>query len=275
MTLDDVEALLRDGRYREGFTAYEARRPRLTSPPTRGNPPEWMGQSLAGKHILVWGEQGLGDEIQMVRFLRDLRRLGAARVLLACNRPLMRLFTAAGADVVYNRRAEQLVVEHYDYWVMAMSLPLRLGLSVDAVSGSAYLPRPQATHRGGVGLVWRGNPGHRHDRYRSLPSPDLLSSLPGGVFLEPVGDFLDSARQLAALDALVTVDTSWAHLAGAIGVPTAVLLHRNVVDWRWGATGDRSPWYDSVRLFRQPETGNWGSAITAAREWLTKSAGSG
>jgi ADP-heptose:LPS heptosyltransferase len=139
-------------------------------------------------------------------------------------------------------------------------------VTLENLDGAPYLPRPAVERAGGIGLVWRGNPRHANDANRSLSSADLLAEVPGGVFLEARGDLLDSAGRLAALDALITVDTSWAHLAGAMGLPCAVLLPHANTDWRWGL-GETTPWYASLRLFRQPAPGDWAGAITAATAW--------
>jgi hypothetical protein len=92
-----------------------------------------------------------------------------------------------------------------------------------------------------------------------MPDPTLLEAIPGGMFLEPEGDMLDSIRRLSSLDALITVCTSWAHLGGALGIPTHIMLCHDA-DWRWGLE-DRTPWYDSVRLYRQTSPGDWAGVV--------------
>ncbi|RAK52762.1 hypothetical protein [Phenylobacterium deserti] len=261
--LDHAYGLLRAGRYREGFAALETRRQRETLAPRRTGKPEWAGEPLDGQHIVIWGEQGLGDEIMMARFLRPLRAAGA-QVTYVCQKPNMRLLVGCGATWLANR-GSVVTPPPFDYWLGALSLPHRLGVTVENLSGAAYLRRPEAQRSGGVGLVWRGNAGFGHDRFRSMPSPDLLAeAFPDGVFMEPEGDMLDSARKLLSLDALVTTDTSWVHLAGALGVPTFVLISDQYPEWRWGAAGDRTPWYDSVTICRQDAPGDWPSAVAKA-----------
>jgi hypothetical protein len=256
----DSEELLRAGRYAEGWAAFEARQSRGKVLPEGYPYPEWKGEPLDGKTIFVVGEQGIGDEIQLVRFLPALKRLGAAQVYLYCLGPSMQLFRGVGADRIYNRLVG-LKAPRQDYWVGLYSLPHRLGLTLESLSGAPYLKRPNVPATGKVGLVWRGSPGHPNDANRSLPSPDLLASIPNGVFLEPEGDMVQSAAKLASLSAVVTVDTSWAHLAGAMGVPAHVLLPAIGTDWRWGASGSRTPWYDSLRLYRQTTPGDWTTPI--------------
>lgn len=264
-----AEALLLEGRYEEGFAALEERPSRFNRPARQTGAPEWAGEPIDGKHILVWGEQGLGDEIQMVRFVRELKRLGAAKVYLACHPLLMRLFVGAGADVIFNRLASVQIPPH-DYWVALLSLPHRLGATQATISGAPYLRRPKVERVGGVGLSWRGNAKNPMDRMRSMASPDLLARVPGGRFLEPAGDMFASAEQLAALDLLVTVDTSWAHLAGAIGTPAAVLLTTEYNDWRYGLSGPRCLWYDSMTLYRQTTPGDWDEPLQRLLDDLPK-----
>jgi len=260
--------LLKAGDYARGLELFENRHTRHTAPPRQLRFPEWRGEPLEGKTILVWGEQGLGDEIQMVRFVRGLRERGAATILLACHPLNVRAFASAGADLVFGRLGKMSLPD-YDYWVGMLSLPYLFGTRPETVSGRPYIPRI-AQPTGGVGLVWRGERRNPNDSNRSMPSPALLETIPGGVFLEPEGDMLDSIARLSALDAIVTVCTSWAHLGGAVGVPTHVMLCYDA-DWRWGL-GDRTPWYDSARLYRQKSPGDWGSVVEKVAAALRSSA---
>jgi hypothetical protein len=253
-----AEELLRAGSYREGFAAYESRPGKSRLLPNHPAP-EWNGEPLAGKTILVWGEQGLGDEILFARFLPLLKQRGAQAVYLACHPLNMQLFRGMGADRIYNRMAGQWIDPHH-YWVALGSLPHQLG--VDAPKGAPYLRRPATTLSGKVGLAWRGSPRNPNEANRSLPGPDLLSAIPNGVFLEPAGDMKESAAQVAGLSAVVTVCTSWAHLAGAMGVRTHVLVPAINPYWVWGESGPGSPWYDSVTVHRQVTPGDWSGPIS-------------
>lgn len=249
--------ILKAGDYARGLELFENRHTRYTAPPRQLRFPEWRGESLTGKAILVWGEQGLGDEIQMVRFVRGLRERGAATILLACHPLNVRAFENVGADLVFGRLGKMKLPD-YDFWVGMLSLPYLFAARPETLSGRPYLPRP-ARPSGGVGLVWRGEPRNPNDHNRSLPGPGLLEAIPGGVFLQPEGDMLDSMARLSRLDSIVTVCTSWAHLAGAMGVPVHVMLCHDA-DWRWGLH-DRTPWYDSARLYRQTTPGDWSGVV--------------
>lgn len=216
-----------------------------------------------------------------------LRRLsGVAAVAREAARPAHDL-------AAHDLAAHDLPV--YDLWVDQMSLPGLFGTRPDSVPDAAgYLPGdPQAEAawdaalpgrrdgmRGRVGIVWAGNPRHSNDRHRSLPPADLAALLrwrrAGWVSLQvgpraaesglpslapALTDFAQTAAAVAALDLVITVDTSVAHVAGALGVPCWVMLPF-APDWRWlPSAGPRTPWYDSVRLFRQPAPGDWASVI--------------
>lgn len=265
--LDEATALLRGGRYREGFALYEQRTNLARMPLRQLGWPEWRGEPLDGKTIVVWGEQGLGDEIQMARFVRDLKARGAV-VWITCNPLLQSLFAGLGADGVSSRIGNVVLPSPVDYWIASMSLPLVLGITLANLNGRPYLLPPPVEPTGRIGLCWRGNPENPRDSQRSLPSPDLLAAtFPGGVWLEAQGDMSASAAQVAGLAAVVTVDTAWAHLAGALGVKTYLLLDAHN-DWRWGGDGVRSPWYDSVTLCRQESPGDWLAPVRTAAAYL-------
>lgn len=259
-------ALLMQGKYRDGFREFEGRssRRKLVK---RMTIPEWDGQ-IAGRGVIVWGEQGLGDEVQGARFVPLIRELGASHITFACRRENVRAFQQVGADAVVDRDTPTIEVPKAACWIALWSLPHRLGLRADDISGAPYL-RAQPTRRGGIGLVERGNPLNPNDAERSLPAGLLRAAVPQGELLSPAGDTMDSLHQLAGLDLLITVDTSWAHMAGALGVPCWVLLPFRRLDWRWQRGRTDSPWYDSVRLFRQPEPGDWTSVLNAVQSALS------
>lgn len=257
-----TEALLMQGRYREGFREYEGRFHRQDAPPRRLPYPEWDGP-VAGRSILVWGEQGIGDEIQTVRFLRQLKELGASRVTLACWPQSVRAFQNLGADEVISRQGDMWLPKH-DCWAISWSLPYRLGIGIEDISGAPYL-QAERKGRGGVGLVESGRPGNGRDADRSMPEGLLQAAFPQGQLMKPDGDVYDALCRVAALDLLITVDTSWAHMAGALGVPCWVLLPFRQLDWRWMRDRSDTPWYDSLRLFRQPTAGDWGAVLDQVR----------
>ena len=253
-------ALLMQGKLREGFAEFEGRIPRQMIIKRMTDTPEWDGQ-VAGRSVIVWGEQGIGDEVQAARFLPLVRQRGARHITFACHDAMVRAFQQVDADVVVSRRTDQIAVPRDACWIAIWSLPHRLGLGPEDISGAPYLKAEALPGRGGIGLVERGNPMHRNDEHRSIPQALLQRAVPHGRLLEAHGDGYDSLRQVAGLDLLITVDTSWAHMAGALGVPCWVLLPYLGSDWRWQRERSTTPWYDSLRLFRQPEPGDWATPI--------------
>ncbi|MFZ2267709.1 MAG: tetratricopeptide repeat protein [Azonexus sp.] len=300
------ELLLMQGRLAEGWPLYESRQ--MVAAGQRAGPPppcpQWQGEPLAGKAIIVLPEQGLGDEIQFGRYLAWLKAQGPARLTLVC-RPSQQalLETLAGPDqVVSSLEAEPCLAQH-DFWVFLLSLPRHAGTTLATIpAGIPYLfPDPLRQARFApelagegrrVGLVWKGNPRHGNDAERSLPGLEVLAplwSLAGLRFfsvqkseldlprppdlpltdLAPlIGDFADTAAILSQLDLLIAIDTSVAHLAGALGVPCWLLLPCHKTDWRWFQQRSDSPWYPSLRLFRQEAPGDWQAPVAAVQEAL-------
>lgn len=257
--------LLAQGRYAEAWPLWESRPSRLASPLRELRFPEWRGEPLSGRSILLWCEQGLGDEIQFARFARTLRKLGAAKITLACRQPNLRLL-AQCADAVLSRDDPARFPDH-DFWLMLGSLPGRLAVDVEEVGAEPYLAAQPAGARGRIGVVYRGNPAHELDPLRSLPDElgrELLA-LPGAISLHPedtgARDMQETANILAGLEWVISVDTSVAHLAGSLGRPVWVLLPAYGTDWRWMQGRSDSPWYASMRLFRQNEPGEWTPVI--------------
>ncbi|WP_374570962.1 tetratricopeptide repeat protein [Phenylobacterium sp.] len=275
-------ALLSLGHYAEGWPLYEARYdvPGLNVPKPGLPFPEWGGESVAGKTIAIFPEQGLGDQIQFARFVRTLRDRGA-RVVLLCHPALVRLFEASLDAEVF---AGEGMVEFPDpdYWTTITSLPAKLGVTLEELDGAPYLRWPGApVAEGGraprIGLAWRGNPSHRNDANRSLTpgAADALLSLPGEVVdLDPkltgAKDFADTAALIGGLDLVIAVDTSVAHAAGALGKPCWVLLSAIDTDWRWLRERADSPWYGSARLYRQRRPGDWAGVIAEVRRDLER-----
>ena len=298
--------LLRRGDFAEGWPLYEARyagglREAFNVLPDVSYP-QWKGEDLAGKSILLWPEQGYGDAIQFVRYVPELKRRGAARVTLGCHGPLARLFAAVeGADAVVTERER---LGHHDYWALPLSLPLHLGTVPGSIPASLpYLHASddlkaawsQRLPDGGlkVGLAWKGAAIHGNDARRSLPSLSNLEPLwrtsradlhfiglqkgegeveardwaSAGRLIDlgrDLRDFADTAAVVDQLDLVITVDTSVAHLAGALGKPCWVLLPAKGADWRWLEGRSDSPWYPgTMRLFRQERDGNWSDVVGA------------
>jgi hypothetical protein len=252
--------LLSEGRYEEGWPLYQSRRdiPGVAAPIPHLPFPEWDGQSLAGKTLLVLAEQGLGDNLMFARFFAPLRAAGA-RVLYACPAPLRGLMDLAGVETLSEAEAAQS--PSGDYWALLSALPLHLKTTLDALAPPLAIAVSGPQSGGGVGVVPQGNPAHKDDRQRSLFGRDAARLLALGRDLRPEAtgakDFLDTARIVAGLDVVISVDTSVAHLAASMGKPTLVLLPARETDWRWLRERADSPWYPSARLYRQRVTGDW------------------
>ena len=263
--------LLGQGRHAEGFPLYDARHSigRMARPALPF--PEWRGEDLAGRRLLIWPEQGFGDQIQFARFAPILQARGAD-VTLICLPPLARLFEAS-LPVRVLAAAGAVDFPDPDYWVMTCSIAGRMGLGVDEIPGAPYLrapgPPPALPPGVRVGLMAAGNPSHPNDANRSLPADEaarLAAALPGAVVdLRPertgAKDFADTADLMAGLDLVVTVDTSVAHLAGAMGKPCFVMLSAVDTDWRWLRERTDSPWYPSATLYRQQAPGAWAGVV--------------
>ena len=267
-------------------------------PPLPGAPahlPQWRGEDLREQTLLLLGEQGFGDTIQFIRFAPVLQAKGA-RVIVHCRPPLHRLIAEApGVDGV----GDPGDTVNAQVWTPLMSLPFLLGTSeADIPANEGYLRPPRRTARAQglrrVGLVWAGSPTHGNDAARSMSlehlapiltcsscvfhslqmgerRDDLSRHADAGKIVDvmsDVTDFRDTAERLGDLDALISVDTAVAHLAGAMGLPTFVLLP-HTPDWRWMLSRSDTPWYQSVRLFRQTTPGNWREPIGALREVLS------
>ena len=257
--------LLAQGRIGEGFGFYE-QRPARRSLAQKLSTPEWRGESLAGKRLFIWREQGFGDQIMMARFLSAL---GAAEAFYAGPPELERLFARLPVTYLATDAAGMVRVPAHDVWTLPMSLPHRLGVTARSLPNAPYLTgRPRAAG-GRIGVAWRGNPANENDPFRILPASlaQRLLALPGAISLEPADtgalDFQDTADIMAGLDLVISVDTSAAHLAGALGRPMWVLLARHAFDWQWPRQG-ASAWYPSAGLFVQPRPGDWDAVVDAA-----------
>jgi len=291
-------ALLTTGRMWEGWDQYEFRW--LQEPLLSWRPkfvkPVWSGQDLRGKTILLRAEQGYGDLIQFIRYARHVKALGLT-VLLEVREELRELAaTAPGIDRIL---VPDEPLPHFDYYVNLLSIPRILGTDLASIPAEVpYLradpdraPQWQAAIRNdgafNVGLVWAGSPTHLGDRFRSLALRDLaplraikgvrfhsLQKGPGADELvtdrghDPIVElgsklatFADTAAAIEELDLVISVDTSVVHLAGAMGKPVWTLV-AIPGDWRWLEGREDSPWYPTMRLFRQREAGaGWGDVI--------------
>ncbi len=285
-------ALLLNGDFAGGFAAYEWRKrhPVLRHYFTPLPAPDWRGEALAGRHLLIRAEQGFGDTIMLSRFLPKLAA-AARQVTLCCKPALFPLFRAQNIGLLGLDAAPE---QKPDFAVDQMSLPHILQLTEATIPDAAGYLRadPQLgaamaamlPGRPQVGLAWAGNVGHDNDRHRSLPPGALAPLLEiGGVNfvslqigarereygLGPLAirDYGDTAAIISQLDAVVSVDTSVAHLAGALGVPCHVLLS-TACDWRWRLGRDRTAWYDSLTLHRQVALDDWAAPVASVFSWL-------
>lgn len=296
-------AQLRSGDYARGWSGYEWRQHlRLSRGYKKDLPePQWNGEPLAGRRILLYSEQGLGDCLQFLRYVPMVQAAGG-RVVLEVPHRLRRL--AAAFPQLDELLESGAPLPSFDWQCSLLSLPRAFGTQLNTVPAQVpYLQVPQEALQKAqsyswpasgrrVGLAWAGNPKNPNDRFRSLPLAAMqplfnddglhfyslqmgeaqaqLAALPAAPVtdLAPfTSDMADTAAFLAQLDLVITVDTSIAHLAGALGRPVWILLAHNA-DWRWMMEREDSPWYPTARLFRQSTPGDWATVIERVRSAL-------
>jgi len=295
------------GDMRQGWQRFEARlkiQKELRLNRRSFEQPAWRGETFEGKTILLWAEQGLGDTLMFLRYVPLVKAMGG-RVIVEAQPPLLDVAaTCPGADIIIPKGAPWVP---FDLQASLMSLPYLFRTELATVPAEVpYLGVPkEVPHRQAlqacldqagdgtrIGLVWAGSPGHGRDFERSLPVAFLepLATLPGVAWfgfqvgnqdvpplpgLTPLAplfeNFTDTAYALNAMDLLITVDTSVAHLAGAMGIPTFLLLSYQP-DYRWMLARSDSPWYPTMRLYRQPAYGDWESVIRQVIADLTQDA---
>ncbi len=299
-------ALLKRGDYANGWANYENRwhgerclRSDLTAP-------LWQGEALQGRTILLWGEQGLGDMLQFVRFATPVAQRGG-RVVLQVPHSLLRLLRMV--EGVSEVITDKMPMPPIDLHCPLGTLPHALSIGLDTVPAQSYLRVPPDLRREAdaparaasdplvVGLVWAGDPrpGNRDvsciDRRRSM-RPAMMASLldvddvrfvscqygasaeqraavgaPLEDALAGVSDFAGTATRLSDIDLLISVDTSIVHLAGGLGMPVW-MLSRFDACWRWLEDRSDTPWYPTMRIFRQPEPGDWAAVVGSVRQAL-------
>ena len=299
------------GDFVEGWRRYEWRwrHGHLPSPQRSFVQPRWDGSALQGRRLLVYWEQGFGDVLQFVRYLPLLARNAGkpGQIFLECQHPLVPVLRSLPGVTVVETGGP---LPDFDVQIPVMSLPFLFGTRLETVpSRVPYLAaEPDLVARWGerlkgltglkVGIVWAGSPTHGNDRNRSIglapfarlaaipgislvsiqkgPTEGQAADPPGGfplLNLSPdIRDFADTAAIMEGLDLVVCVDTSVAHLAGALGRPVWVLLPF-APDWRWMIDRDDSPWYPTMRLFRQPQPQCWDGAMDRLEHALRERAG--
>jgi Flp pilus assembly protein TadD len=297
-------ALLLSGDYPRGLAEYEWRlKVRSIAEPRNFPVPRWDGGDLAGKRILIHAEQGLGDAIHISRYIPMLAQRGGL-VILECPKPLMSLLRGLPGLTQIFASGEPLPA--FDVHCPIMSLPLMFKTTLATIpwtgpylhadpklieQWSRRLPPDPNSPR--IGLAWAGRPDNKIDHKRSMrldqfallstkknarfislqkgPAAAQTRRPPGGLelidYTNDLHDFADTAAMIANLDLILTVDTSVANLAGTLGRPTWLLLPRSP-DWRWMLDREDSPWYPTLRLFRQKTRGDWGEVMERVKAEL-------
>ncbi len=258
--------------------------------------PQWRGEDLAGKTLLVWTEQGLGDNLMLLRFLARLKSRGIGRLLVYCDAALVRLVQSIAEVDEVVPRSQTVPFGRFDLHCPIMNLPLALGTRLASIPRNVpYVSVPEdlkqrwAQKLAGVappriGLAWSGGPLYPKNPARSVRLAQYrpLLAIAGARFvslqkgaaageLQAMGaqvldwmgecdDLVDTAALMEQLDLVITVDTAVAHLAGAIGRPVW-MLNRFESEWRWLFQGEDSPWYPTMRIFRQPAPGRWDDVV--------------
>jgi tetratricopeptide (TPR) repeat protein len=295
------------GEYKEGWELYEWRRRMDSLKEYYPNHPQplWLGNdSLAGKKILIQSEQGLGDTLQFCRYLLMLKELKPERIIFEVNRPLvfMMVTLGIGMDIIQKKSP----LPSFDYYCPLLSLPHAFKTSLDTIPAqtpylsadtdkSAYWSKKLGQKKKfRIGLAWSGSPSHHNDHNRSLSFSQLKSlfSLPFEFHSlqkeirkedkknlnkhknviqhqDDLKDFTDTAALADQMDLIISVDTSVAHLAGALGKKLWILLPY-MPDYRWMLDREDTPWYPSARLFRQPKNADWESVIKNLNTELKK-----
>jgi hypothetical protein len=300
-------ALLLQGEFIKGFNEYEWRWKNENIKKMAGErsftQPLWLGkESLVNKTILLYSEQGLGDSIQFCRYAMLVAELGA-KIILEVQKPLVNLLQ--NLTGVSQLIAKGSALPEFDYQCPLLSLPLAFKTELKSIPiQKAYLKSSTAkldvwSKRLGeksnprIGLVWSGSTGHKNDHNRSLTLTDVLKHLPPNFeyvslqkevregdkdalikstikhYGDQLVDFTDTAALCDLMDIVISVDTSVAHLAGALGKTTWILLPY-VPDWRWLLDRDDSPWYASVKLYRQDEDRQYAPVLERVANDLMK-----
>lgn len=252
--------------------------------------PIWRDEFLKGKTLLFRCEGGYGDQILNFRFAKTFQNLGA-NVVVACSSELKELFSRHGFISIDNEAINNV---HYDYWIPAMSAVYLLGLEYNDLNGSQYIfpsnPKKLFSKENTlkVGIRWSGNPQFEDEQHRRFPpqlmidlqntpnttfyslqrDENCIDGLPFADMREQMKTWEDTVNIIAELDLVITSCTSIAHLAGAMGKPTWIVTPI-MPYYTWAVPGEKSAWYDSVKLFRQEKYGEWDIPFDNIRKELT------
>jgi tetratricopeptide (TPR) repeat protein len=292
------------GDFTGGWPEYEWRLHQADIEHRTFHQPRWQGEPLQGRSILLWAEQGFGDTLQFVRYAKFVKQRGG-HVSVECQPELVKLLARSPAIDRCVAKGEPLPT--FDVQASLVSLPGIFGTTLETIPAVVPYVVPDAELIAAwkrelpaftglkAGIIWQGNPRFRKDRFRSIdldhfrplaevPGVQLFSlqkgagrealakyagQLPIVDLADRLHDFDDTAAVLSNLDLLITSDTAPAHLAGALGVPVWLALGL-AADWRWMLARDDSPWYPSMRLFRQRDLGNWTDVFERIRRALAE-----
>jgi tetratricopeptide (TPR) repeat protein len=293
--------LLTSGNFEEGWKEFRYRFKKQISLDSRiFGKPEWKGESLENKRILIASEQGLGDSIQFIRYL-PLIKEKKGYIILECKKELEKLFgNIVEIDEIIIKEKDKVPDKDFDYYIHLMDLPGIFGTNLNNIPNKVpYIKANQnlaekfkqefKKERFNVGIVWEGNPEQDNNKNRST-SLDKFKVLKGifGIVLfslqkgkgeeqlddppiinlsQKINDFSDTAALIENLDLIISVDTAVAHLAGAMGKPVWTIL-TFFPDWRWLTNRNDSPWYPTMRLFRQKKEGDWNSLFSEVKKEL-------
>ena len=293
VSLNYATALMREGRWEEAWPLWEKRPFKSAAFP---NLPEWKGQDLAGKKILICREGGFGDAIMFLRWFKDLKERGRPQLhgahiafwvwdslipLLEGHPWIDELLPASGGLSLLTEEGKL----RYDYQIRLMSLPAALNLS-DPVEKLSYIPShsPRVVPPCRVGFCWRSEEEFVVRKHRSLTDDDAhgvaesflelgwTALIPGHPFLPSDADWKQTAELIADCELVISVDTAVAHLAGAMGKETWLLLPMRS-DWKWGLPDKRFDWYPNVRIFQQTDPISWENVINEVKEALIERQG--
>jgi hypothetical protein len=294
------------GNYSQGWPAYEARwdYEHLAGTEPKFAQPRWRGEDLKDKTILVVGEQGHGDNIQFCRFLYNLHVMGA-KIKLQVTDGLIPMLS--NSPIIASVGSYTTDMGEFDYWVPIMSIPGILGITLEnlptqvnylnaedrLVKAWLKLLGPKKKMR--VGFSWSGRRDSWLNQHKGMPFETMLqlirdnpdyewvnlqidATVDEEMALEDAGvtrypgsitSFSDTSALIACMDVVISVDTAIAHLSGALGRPTWIMIQKFATDWRWLLNRESSPWYSTARLFRQPDFDDWASVTKKVAQYLS------